>query len=142
MSWLLARPERLDLPVVCLAALAAGIEKPRRTGNARRADAFDDWMGELLADFEDRILLNDVPAAREAGRLADNAGAIGRPPGFADLAIAAIAIANDMTVLTRNLRHFAPLGVPAHDPYALLPDQVRAPPPRARSRPRPSGSPP
>ncbi len=31
-------------------------------------------------------------------------------PGFADLAIAATAGSRDLTVLTRNLRHFAPLG--------------------------------
>lgn len=121
VSWLRARPEQLYIPVVSLAELTAGIQKLRRTGSTKRADAFEDWLEELLADYEDRILMIDVPAATETGRLADKASAIGRPPGFADLAIAGIAMANRMAVLTRNLRHFAPLGVAAHDPFDQLP---------------------
>jgi len=31
-------------------------------------------------------------------------------------------MANGLTVLTRNLRHFAPLGVPALDPFGELPE--------------------
>jgi predicted nucleic acid-binding protein len=107
--------------VVSLAEVSAGIEKLRRTGSARRADAIEGWAEELLADFRERVLMFDLPAARATGRLLDTAAAIGRPPGFADLAIAGIAVANGLTVLTRNLRHFAPLGVKAHDPYESLP---------------------
>ena len=46
--------------------------------------------------------------------------AAGRAPGFADVAIAAAA-SRDLTILTRNLRHFAPLGVRAIDPFDTLP---------------------
>lgn len=45
----------------------------------------------------------------------------GQAPGLADLAIAATALSNGLTVLTRNLRHFSPLGVAAFDPYEKLP---------------------
>ena len=62
-----------------------------------------------------------MAAARETGLIADRARARGLAPGFADLAIAGIATAHGLTILTRNLRHFAPLDVPAHDPYAALP---------------------
>jgi hypothetical protein len=37
------------------------------------------------------------------------------------LAIAATAQLRGWTVLTRNLRHFSPLEVPALDPFAALP---------------------
>jgi predicted nucleic acid-binding protein len=70
---------------------------------------------------ERRFLPFDVAVARVAGRLSDRARSKGRSPGFPDLAIAATAAAHNLTVLTRNLRHFAPLGVPAHDPFAALP---------------------
>ncbi len=55
------------------------------------------------------------------GRLADHARGQGHDPGFADLAIAATALTLGYVVLTRNMRHFTPLGVPAHDPFEKLP---------------------
>ena len=63
----------------------------------------------------------DAEAAHETGLLIDRARATGHAPGFADLAIAGIAAARGLTILTRNLRHFAPLGVAAIDPYVTLP---------------------
>ena len=56
-----------------------------------------------------------------AGLLMDRSRAAGHAPGFADLAIAATAGVHDLTVLTRNMRHFAPLDIPAHDPFESLP---------------------
>jgi predicted nucleic acid-binding protein len=77
---------------------------------------------EVLLDlYASRVLPFDVAAARIAGALSDRARSSGRNPGFPDLAIAAIAAARDLTVLTANLRHFAPLGVPAHNPLDSLP---------------------
>ena len=64
----------------------------------------------------------DVPAARLAGLLMDRARATGQAPGFADLAIAATAGVRNLTVLTRNVRHFVPLDIPAINPFELLPD--------------------
>ena len=75
----------------------------------------------MLDLHRERTLPFDIASARVTGALFDRARALGLTPGFADLAIAGIALTNDLTVLTRDLRHFAPLGVPAHDPYASLP---------------------
>jgi hypothetical protein len=44
-----------------------------------------------------------------AGALAEEAQAIGRHPGFADVLIAASARALDAVILTANPRHFEPL---------------------------------
>gem|GEM_PF-2305952 len=49
------------------------------------------------------------------------ARALGRPPGFADIVIAATAAHHRLTLLTRNVKHFEPLGVALHDPFAGLP---------------------
>lgn len=121
-AWLRANGARLYLPSVAVAEIVSGIEKARRTGAARRADALAGWIERILHLYGDRTLSLDVPAARIAGALLDRGRAAGLAPGFADLAIAGIAMANGLVVLTRNLRHFAPLGVPAQDPYAALPE--------------------
>ncbi len=70
----------------------------------------------------DRVMPFDIPAARLAGLLMDGARATGQAPGFADLAIAATAGVHDLTVLTRNVRHFAPLDIPVINPFDSLPD--------------------
>ena len=63
----------------------------------------------------------DVEAARIAGELTDKAQSVGQSPGFADLAIAATAASRSLTILTRNLRHFTPLGIAVIDPLDTLP---------------------
>ena len=50
-----------------------------------------------------------------------HARAAGHTPGFADVAIAATAGSRGLTILTRNLRHFVPLGIEAADPFETLP---------------------
>ena len=51
----------------------------------------------------------------------DKARATGQSPGFSDLAIAATAGSRDLTVLTRNVRHFAPLDIRVVDRLETLP---------------------
>jgi toxin FitB len=41
--------------------------------------------------------------------------------GFADVAIGAIAKYHKLTILTHNVKHYAPLELPVHDPLAGLP---------------------
>ncbi|MDN2579073.1 hypothetical protein [Aquibium sp. ELW1220] len=50
--------------------------------------------------------------------MSDAARARGRDPGLADVMIAAIADVHELTVATRNLRHFDPLAVPCLDRLA------------------------
>ena len=80
-----------------------------------------DWLELVLHLYGDRILPFDVPPARLSGELMDRARAVGRVPGFADIAIAATAASRGLTILTRNLRHFVPLGVRAIDPFDTPP---------------------
>lgn len=120
-DWLDRHTERLFLPVLCIAEVTSGIAKLRREGSTRRAAALEEWLGAVLHLHAARVLPLNAPAAHATGLLADQARAIGLVTGFADLAIAGIARAHRLTVLTRNLRHFVPLGVAAADPYAALP---------------------
>ena len=72
-------------------------------------DASDEYGGEILP--------RDIGTARSAGIMTDTAKAAGQHPGFADVAIAATAETRGLIVLTRNTKHFRPLGVPALDPF-------------------------
>jgi predicted nucleic acid-binding protein len=120
-QWLQAHHQALFLPSVAIAEMAQGIGKLRRAGGAERADRLDRWLDGLLAAYGDRILPLDAQAARLAGQMSDEAQAQGRHPGFADVAIAAIAQHAGLLLLTRNLKHFQPLGVACADPLATLP---------------------
>ena len=121
-DWLDARSGALFLSTVTVAEVGEGIARLRRSGGLARAGRLDDWLDTVLHLYGDRVMAFDIPSARLAGLLMDRARATGQAPGFADLAIAATAGVHDLTVLTRNLRHFAPLGIPAHDPFRSLPD--------------------
>jgi hypothetical protein len=74
-----------------------------------------------LAAHADRILPLDAHAARLAGQISDTAMAKGCHPGFADVAIAALAPHAGLLLLTCNLEHFQPLGVACVDPLVALP---------------------
>ena len=120
-EWLQAHHKQLYLPCIAIAEMAQGIGKLRRAGGAERADRLDRWLDGLLSIYADRILPLDAQAARLAGDISDAAMAQGRHPGFADVAIAALAQNAGLLLLTCNLKHFEPLGVACADPLAALP---------------------
>ena len=120
-DWLQAHHKALFLPAIAVAEMAQGISKLRRAGGTERADRLDRWLDGLLARYTDRILPLDAQAARLAGQISDNAMAQGCHPGFADVAIAALAQNADLLLLTCNLKHFQRLGVACADPLIALP---------------------
>ena len=121
IDWLQAHHQELFLPAIAIAEMAQGIGKLRRAGGAERADRLDRWLDGLLAAYADRILPLDAQAARLAGQISDAAIAQGRHPGFADVAIAALAQHAGLLLLTCNLKHFQPLGVACADPLVQQP---------------------
>jgi predicted nucleic acid-binding protein len=120
-GWMDRNSERLFISTITVAEIEDGIAKARREGARRKASALASWLETIVHLYNDRIIAFDIAAARIAGRLSDRARGKGHSPGFPDLAIAATAMAHQLTVLTRNLRHFGPLGVPARDPFNELP---------------------
>ncbi len=121
-DWLDTHSDKLFLSTITVAEVVNGIAKLRRSGSLARADRLDHWLDVVLHLYGARVMPFDVPAARFAGLLMDRARATGQSPGFADLAIAATASVRDLTILTRNVRHFVPLGVPAINPFETLPN--------------------
>ena len=122
VDWMDARSDALFLSAITVAEIHHGIARLKRTGAAERATRLADWLDLVLHLYGDRVIPFDIDAARAAGPLMDKARATGQSPGFADLAIAATAVSRSLTVLTRNLRHFAPLDIPAVDPFEALPN--------------------
>ena len=106
-EWLQVHHKQLYLPCIAIAEMAQGIGKLRRAGGVDRADRLDRWL--------------DAQVARLAGQISDAAVAQGRHPGFADLAIAALAQNAGLLLLTCSLKHFEPLGVDCADPLIKLP---------------------
>jgi predicted nucleic acid-binding protein len=116
VRWMEEHSSRLFLSVVTVAEIEDGIAKAQREKAQRKAAEFTAWLEALLHLYASRI-----PAARIAGTLSDTARSLGSAPGFADIAIAAVARRHGLTILTRNTRHFAPLGVTAINPFDCLP---------------------
>jgi predicted nucleic acid-binding protein len=115
-EWLRANRSSIFMPVVAVIEIEKGISRLTRAGGSRRAEQLSQWLDRILETFTERVLSLDVITARRAGAMSDEARAKGRDPGLADVMIAAIADIHGLTVATRNLRHFAPLGVPHIDP--------------------------
>ena len=121
VAWMDAHSALLFLSAVTVAEIEDGIAKLRREGATRKSDDLVIWLETVLHLYGDRILAFDMPTARIAGALSDQARGQGHAPGFADIIIAATAQNHGLTVLSRNVRHFVPLGVPVLDPFAALP---------------------
>ena len=104
-------PEELAITAISVMELTAGVEITRRT-DPTAATRIADWVEGLLHDAQ--ILPLDMSAARILGRMHATpalrnflAAGSGQPRTGADLAIAAIAIANGATLATGNWRDFA-----------------------------------
>jgi predicted nucleic acid-binding protein len=121
VHWMDRNSATLFLSAVTVAEVADGIAKARREGATRKAAALSEWLDTVLHLYRERILTFDVMVARIAGVLSDAARGQGRAPGFADIIIAATARHHGLTILTRNTRHFEPLGVAVFDPFTALP---------------------
>lgn len=120
-TWLQASDALLFIPVIAIAELTQGISKLRRSGGVERADRLETWLDQLMAGYAQRILSVSPGMAKLAGQMSDAATAKGCHPGLADVVIAAMARHEDLVLLTRNLKHFEPLGVSCCDPILQLP---------------------
>jgi toxin FitB len=121
VEWMDAHSALLFLSVVTVAEIEDGIAKLKREGAARKSADLASWMETVLHLYGQRILVFDTPTSRIAGGFADLARGKGHAPGFADIIIAATARRHKLTILSRNVRHFEPLGVAVLDPFVTLP---------------------
>lgn len=112
VQWIKAqKAESLFISVVSIGELERGIERARKSDPLFAAE-LEQWLESLLGLYADRILPVSANAARLWGRLSARLGHDG-----ADLLIAATALSHGATVVTRNVKHFAPTGVRVFDPF-------------------------
>lgn len=119
VAWMRRNDRLLRLSVVTASEVEAGIAKAVRTGARAKSASLRKWWAGLVELYDDRILQVDLRIAEAAGQMLDEARA--HDPGYEDILIAATARVHGMTVLTRNERHFASLGMDAVDPFVRLP---------------------
>jgi len=106
------RATDLFISVVSIGEIERGIARQRSTDPAF-AEILADWLDQLFALYGERILPFDLRTARRWGALSAALGNNG-----ADLMIAATALENGFTVVTRNVSDFERAGVPVLDPFS------------------------
>lgn len=121
IAWLERHTERLFLSAITAIEVEAGLIQLRRTAPGRRADELGGWFERILTIYGERVLSLDLKVARVASTLADREIARGRHPGLPEVLIAATCVTHDLVLLSRNRRHFEPLGIDAVDPFERLP---------------------
>jgi toxin FitB len=115
MEWFALVPEEdLFVSAVTLGEVRRGMSKldlgPKRSSVERQYNA-------VLA-FGARILPVDVRTAQAWGDLSARLWRMGRLAGTAYELIAATALVHDLTVVTRNARHFSHSGCPLLSPWS------------------------
>lgn len=115
-EWLNAQDENtLYLSVLTVGELEKGIAK---LADSRRKARLRKWVrSDLLVRFEDRLLEIDHRVASHWGVLVGTSERKGRPLPVIDSLIAATAITNELTVVSRNLPDFERCGVPCVSPW-------------------------
>ena len=122
-EWMDKHSSDLFLSAVTIAEISDGIAKARRERAKKKAAELSAWLRTVLHLYSDRVLPFDSATAKIAGALSDLARSRGHAPGFADIIIAATARQHDLTILTRNKRHFAPTDAVIVDPFDTLPSR-------------------
>lgn len=117
LAWLGSRDERtLSISVVTLGELRQGIAM---TGpDDGRRERLVAYLADLQARFAGRILPIGEAVAECWGTINGDARARGAGPlSVIDSLIAATAIHHQLTVVTRNTRHFLETGATVFDPF-------------------------
>lgn len=120
VEWLDKASPQLFMSVISAAEIKSGIAKADREGSTTKAQRLNEWWDSIEYLYAQKLLAFDLKCAHAAGQILDSARA--HDPGFEDIAIAATAKVHGLTVLTRNIRHFTPLGVQTIDPFKGLPE--------------------
>ena len=102
----------LYLSAVTVGELRRGVEMIRHRGDATQADRLEAWLTTILNEYNGNILPLDHNAAQVWGRLR-----VPHPENALDKQIAATALIHDLTLVTRNVRHFDSTGVTLFNPF-------------------------
>ena len=102
------------ISALTIGEIESGIER-QRSKNAQFAVELEQWLAVMEMEFADAILPVTPAIARVWGRLCVQTGNKG-----IDNLIAATALCHNLTVVTRNLKHFEPTGARVLDPFSAV----------------------
>jgi predicted nucleic acid-binding protein len=111
-----ATGEPVFLSAITLGELRRGLEIVRRRGDADQANLLEAWLTTVIEQYAENILPFDADAAQVWGRLR-----VPRPENALDKQIAAIALVNDLTIVTRNTADFDRTEVRLMNPFSPVP---------------------
>jgi len=116
VSWLAAQDEdHLFMSVLSLGELHKGIA---RLADSRRRRTLEAWVaGDLQRRFSGRIIPVDPDIAARWGRISGVAECAGRAIPVIDGLLAATALENGLTLVTRDVSHMEPAGVELFNPW-------------------------
>jgi toxin FitB len=101
------------LSAVTIGEMRQGVEIIRHRGDESQARVLERWLERVIDRFEDAILSFDQETAEIWGRLR-----VPNRENPLDKQIAATAIINELTVVTRNIAHYASTGVGILNPFS------------------------
>ena len=104
----------LFLSVLTIGEITKGLH---RLANGRRRTAIEFWLATVQSTYGERMLPVDAAVARMWGELSARARSRGVALPVTDGLIAATALVQGLTVVTRNVKDFADTGVVLIDPW-------------------------
>lgn len=123
LDWLdtvVSLPEELDdtlyISVLSLGEMRRGALK---LAPGTRREVIERRIAEMVEDYSDRLLAVDLAVAEQWAILAERYKVSGITVGLIDELIAATALANDLTLVTRNIRHFEHSGCRLLSPWSV-----------------------
>jgi toxin FitB len=115
-----ANDEELHFSVISLGEILKGITV---LPVSKRRDGLQEWLdGTLRPWFEGRILPVTTPISERWGVLTGKCRLQGKQIKVADGLIVATALHHNLTIVTRNVKDFAGLGVPVLNPWDAEPE--------------------
>lgn len=102
----------LFVSVITIGELRRGIELIRHRGDDRQAKQLEKWLNLVITEYQDNILDIDEETAQVWGKLRSP-----HPEHAMDKLIAATAMINGLTVVTRNEKDFKTTGVNVFNPF-------------------------
>lgn len=107
-----AEDARIYLSAISVGELRRGVDLVYHRGDVAQSKRLEAWLNGIVDEFYERILPFDSECAQVWGRLcAPN------PEHAIDKQIAAIALVNDLIVVTRNVMDFSKTGVETNNPF-------------------------
>ena len=89
-----------------------------KLAEGRRRSLLGTFISQTVAAYGSRLLPVDLPVIEAWSELADRYRREGVVVGFTDELIAATALVHDLTIITRNIRHFEHSGCRVLSPWS------------------------